>query len=95
MKSAPVYRELGALDPSLGSDAPASGQHYDEARCPDVFFREARDAAPGRVPRRRLWDACPGQTAGARGRRRVLREREIDLCVVADVNSTLAGAPQR
>ncbi len=92
MKSAPVYRELASLDPSLELVLVHTGQHYDELMS-DVFFAELGIPQP---------DEHLGvgsgthaeQTAKALvGVERVLREREIDLCVVAgDVNSTLAGA---
>jgi len=39
MKSAPVHRELAALDPSLELVLLHTGQHYDDAMS-DVFFRE-------------------------------------------------------
>ena len=92
MKSAPVYRELAALDPSLGLVLLHTGQHYDDAMS-DVFFRELGMPRPDE-----FLGVGPGthgeQTAKALvGIERVLIEREIDLCVVAgDVNSTLAGA---
>ena len=92
MKSAPVYRELAALDPSLELLILHTGQHYDDAMS-DVFFRELGLPKP---------DEFLGVGSGTHGEQtakalvgveRVLREREIDLCVVAgDVNSTLAGA---
>ena len=92
MKSAPVYRELAALDPSLELVILHTGQHYDDAMS-DVFFRELGLPQP---------DEFLGVGSGTHGEQtakalvgveRVLREREIDLCVVAgDVNSTLAGA---
>jgi UDP-N-acetylglucosamine 2-epimerase (non-hydrolysing) len=92
MKSAPVYRELAALDPSLQLTLVHTGQHYDDAMS-DVFFRELGLPEPDEH-----LGAGGGshaeQTAKALvGIERVLREREADLCVVAgDVNSTLAGA---
>ena len=92
MKSAPVYRELSALDPSLELMLLHTGQHYDDAMS-DVFFRELGMPRPDE-----FLGVGPGthgeQTAKALvGIERVLLEREIDLCVVAgDVNSTLAGA---
>jgi UDP-N-acetylglucosamine 2-epimerase (non-hydrolysing) len=92
MKAAPVYRELGALDPSLELVLLHTGQHYDDAMS-DVFFRELGMPRPDE-----FLGVGPGthgeQTAKALlGIERVLMEREIDLCVVAgDVNSTLAGA---
>jgi UDP-N-acetylglucosamine 2-epimerase (non-hydrolysing) len=92
MKSAPVYRELGALDPSLQLTLLHTGQHYDDAMS-DVFFRELGMPRP---------DEYLGIGAGTHGEQtskalvgieRVLVEREASLCVVAgDVNSTLAGA---
>ena len=39
MKSAPVHRELAALDPSLELQLLHTGQHYDDAMS-DVFFRD-------------------------------------------------------
>jgi UDP-N-acetylglucosamine 2-epimerase (non-hydrolysing) len=92
MKSAPVYRELAALDPSLELVLLHTGQHYDDAMS-DVFFRELGMPRPDE-----FLGVGPGthgeQTAKALiGIERVLTDREIDLCVVAgDVNSTLAGA---
>jgi UDP-N-acetylglucosamine 2-epimerase (non-hydrolysing) len=92
MKSAPVYRELRALDPSLELVLVHTGQHYDDAMS-DVFFRELGMPLPDE-----FLGVGPGthaeQTAKALvGVERVLREREADMCVVAgDVNSTLAGA---
>jgi UDP-N-acetylglucosamine 2-epimerase (non-hydrolysing) len=92
MKSAPVYRELAALDPSLELVLLHTGQHYDDAMS-DVFFRELAMPRPDE-----FLGVGPGthgeQTAKALvGIERVLIDREIDLCVVAgDVNSTLAGA---
>ena len=92
MKAAPVYRELGALDPSLELVLLHTGQHYDDAMS-DVFFRELAMPRPDE-----FLGVGPGthgeQTAKALlGIERVLVEREVDLCVVAgDVNSTLAGA---
>jgi UDP-N-acetylglucosamine 2-epimerase (non-hydrolysing) len=92
MKSAPVYRQLAALDPSLELVLVHTGQHYDDVMS-DVFIRELGLPAP---------DEFLGVGSGSHGEQtakalvgveRVLREREIDLCVVAgDVNSTLAGA---
>src|SRR5688572_4934050 len=92
MKAAPVYRELGALDPSLELVLLHTGQHYDDAMS-DVFFRELAMPRPDE-----FLGVGPGthgeQTAKALlGIERVLIEREVGLCVVAgDVNSTLAGA---
>lgn len=92
MKSAPVHRELAALDPSLELVLVHTGQHYDEAMS-EVFFTELGLPRPDE-----FLGVGPGthaeQTAKALvGVERVLREREIDLCVVAgDVNSTLAAA---
>jgi UDP-N-acetylglucosamine 2-epimerase (non-hydrolysing) len=92
MKSAPVYRELAALDPSLELVLVHTGQHYDDEMS-DVFFRELGLPQPDED-----LGIGPGshgeQTAKALvGVERVLRDREADLCVVAgDVNSTLAGA---
>jgi UDP-N-acetylglucosamine 2-epimerase (non-hydrolysing) len=92
MKSAPVYRELAALDPSLELMLLHTGQHYDDAMS-DVFFRELGMPRPDE-----FLGVGPGshgeQTAKALlGIEQVLRDRAIDLCVVAgDVNSTLAGA---
>ena len=92
MKSAPVHRELAALDPSLELVLLHTGQHYDDGMS-DVFLRELGMPHPDE-----FLGIGPGthaeQTAKALiGIERVLIEREIDLCVVAgDVNSTLAGA---
>ncbi len=92
MKSAPVYRELAALAPSLELVLVHTGQHYDEAMS-EVFFTELGLPRPDE-----FLGVGPGshaeQTAKALvGVERVLREREIDLCVVAgDVNSTLGAA---
>ena len=96
MKSAPVYRELAALDLELGLGLDIAlvhtGQHYDDAMS-NVFFRELGMPCPDE-----FLGVGPGshgeQTAKALVRlERVLRERDADLCVVAgDVNSTLAGA---
>ena len=92
MKSAPVYRALAALDSSLELVLVHTGQHYDELMS-DVFFTELDFPRP---------DEFLGVGSGTHGEQtakalvgveRVLREREIDLCVVAgDVNSTLAAA---
>jgi UDP-N-acetylglucosamine 2-epimerase (non-hydrolysing) len=92
MKSAPVHRALATLDPSLELVLVHTGQHYDHAMS-DVFFAELGLPEP---------DEFLGVGSGTHGEQtakalvgveRVLREREIDLCVVAgDVNSTLAGA---
>ena len=92
MKSAPVHRELAALDQSLELVLVHTGQHYDDAMS-EVFFTELGLPRPDE-----FLGVGPGthaeQTAKALvGVERVLREREIDLCVVAgDVNSTLAAA---
>jgi UDP-N-acetylglucosamine 2-epimerase (non-hydrolysing) len=92
MKSAPVYRELAALDPSLELTLVHTGQHYDAAMS-DVFLRELALPEPDEY-----LGVGPGthaeQTSKALvGIERVLREREAAMCVVAgDVNSTLAGA---
>jgi UDP-N-acetylglucosamine 2-epimerase (non-hydrolysing) len=92
MKSAPVFRELAALDRSLDLVLVHTGQHYDDAMS-DVFFRELGLPQPDE-----FLGVGPGshgeQTAKALvGVERVLREREAAMCVVAgDVNSTLAGA---
>ena len=92
MKSAPVYRELAALDPSLELLLLHTGQHYDDAMS-DVFFRELG------MPRPDEFLAVGSGTHAEQtakvlvGVERVLLEREIDLCVVAgDVNSTIAAA---
>ena len=92
MKSAPVYRELAALDPSLELVLLHTGQHYDDAMS-DVFFRELG------MPRPDEFLAVGSGTHAEQtakvlvGIERVLLEHEIDLCVVAgDVNSTIAAA---
>ncbi len=93
MKSAPVYRELSALDPSLELVLLHTGQHYDDCDVRRLLPR-ARDAAAGRVPRRRLRNArrADGEGAG-RDRAGAARARDPTSVVVAgDVNSTLAGA---
>jgi UDP-N-acetylglucosamine 2-epimerase (non-hydrolysing) len=92
MKSAPVHRALAALDPSLELVLVHTGQHYDELMS-DIFFTELEFPRP---------DAFLGVGSGSHaeqtakalvGVEQVLREREIDLCIVAgDVNSTLAAA---
>jgi UDP-N-acetylglucosamine 2-epimerase (non-hydrolysing) len=92
MKSAPVQRQLAALDPSLELVLVHTGQHYDDSMS-EVFFTELDLPRPDE-----FLGVGPGshaeQTAKALvGVERVLREREIDLCVVAgDVNSTLGAA---
>lgn len=92
MKAAPVHAALAALDPSLELVLVHTGQHYDEAMS-EVFFTELGLPRPDE-----FLGIGPGshgeQTAKALvGVERVLREREVDLCVVAgDVNSTLAAA---
>ena len=92
MKAAPVHRALAALDPAVELVLLHTGQHYDDAMS-EVFFAELGMPRP---------DEYLGVGAGTHaeqtakalvGIERVLREREIDLCVVAgDVNSTVAGA---
>ena len=92
MKSAPVYRQLSALDPSLELVILHTGQHYDDAMS-DVFFRELGLPKP---------DEFLGVGSGTHGEQtaralvgieQVLLERRPDLVVVpGDVNSTLAGA---
>jgi UDP-N-acetylglucosamine 2-epimerase (non-hydrolysing) len=92
MKTAPVHWALAALDPSLELVLVHTGQHYDDVMS-DVFIRELGLPQP---------DEFLGVGSGSHGEQtaralvgveRVLREREIDLCVVAgDVNSTLAAA---
>jgi UDP-N-acetylglucosamine 2-epimerase (non-hydrolysing) len=92
MKAAPVHRALAALDPALELVLVHTGQHYDAAMSA-VFFAELGLPEPDE-----LLGVGSGthaeQTAKALvGVERVLRDRAIDLCVVAgDVNSTLAGA---
>jgi UDP-N-acetylglucosamine 2-epimerase (non-hydrolysing) len=92
MKSAPVFRELAALDDSLELLLVHTGQHYEDEMS-DVFFRELG------LPKPDEYLGVGGgshaeQTAKALvGVERVLRERGAAMCVVAgDVNSTLAGA---
>ncbi len=87
-----MHRELAALDPTLELVLVHTGQHYDDAMS-EIFIVELGLPAPDE-----FLGIGPGshaeQTAKALvGVERVLRERQIDLCVVAgDVNSTLAGA---
>lgn len=92
MKSAPVYRELAALDPSLELVLVHTGQHYDELMS-DVFFAELDFPRPDEFLGVGSGTHAEQTAKALVGVERVLREREIDLCVVAgDVNSTLAGA---
>ena len=92
MKSAPVYRELAALDPSLELVLLHTGQHYDDAMS-DVFFRELGMPRPDEFLGVGSGTHAEQTAKALVGIERVLIEREIDLCVVAgDVNSTLAGA---
>jgi len=92
MKSAPVYRELGALDPSLELTLLHTGQHYDDAMS-DVFFRELAMPRPDEFLAVGSGSHAEQTAKALVGVERALRERQIDLCVVAgDVNSTLAGA---
>ncbi|NUT57107.1 MAG: UDP-N-acetylglucosamine 2-epimerase (non-hydrolyzing), partial [Thermoleophilia bacterium] len=92
MKSAPVYRELGALDPNLELTLVHTGQHYDDAMS-DVFFRELGMPRPDEFLAVGSGSHAEQTAKALVGVERVLREREIDLCVVAgDVNSTIAGA---
>ena len=92
MKSAPVHAALAELDPSLELVLVHTGQHYDDAMS-EVFFTELALPRPDE-----FLGVGPGshaeQTAKSLvGVERVLRDREIDLCVVAgDVNSTLGAA---
>lgn len=92
MKSAPVYRELAALDPSLELVLVHTGQHYDEAMSA-VFFAELGLPQPDEFLGVGSGTHAEQTAKALVGVERVLREREVDLCVVAgDVNSTLAGA---
>ena len=92
MKSAPVYRELAALDPSLELVLLHTGQHYDDAMS-DVFFRELGMPRPDEFLGVGSGSHAEQTAKALVGVEQVLLEREIDLCVVAgDVNSTLAGA---
>jgi len=92
MKSAPVHRALAALDPALALTLVHTGQHYDDAMS-DVFFRELGLPRPDEFLAVGSGSHAEQTAKALVGVERVLREREIDLCVVAgDVNSTLAGA---
>ena len=92
MKSAPVHRELAALDPSLELVLVHTGQHYD-AVMSDVFFTELGLPRPDEFLGVGSGTHAEQTAKALVGVERVLREREIDLCVVAgDVNSTLASA---
>jgi UDP-N-acetylglucosamine 2-epimerase (non-hydrolysing) len=92
MKSAPVLRALGEVEPGLELLLVHTGQHYD-AEMSDVFFNELR------LPRPDLFLGVGSgthaeQTAKALvGLEEIFLERSPSLAVVAgDVNSTLAGA---
>ena len=92
MKAAPVHRELAALDSSLELVLVHTGQHYDEAMS-DVFFEELGLPRPDEFLGVGSGSHAEQTAKALIGVERVLREREIDLCVVAgDVNSTLAAA---
>ena len=92
MKSASVHRELAVLDPALELVLLHTGQHYDDAMS-DVFFRELKLPPPDEFLGVGSGTHAEQTAKALVGVERVLREREIDLCVVAgDVNSTLAGA---
>ena len=92
MKSAPVHRELAALDPTLELTLLHTGQHYDDAMS-DVFFRELGMPRPDEFLAVGSGSHAEQTAKALVGVERVLVEREIDLCVVAgDVNSTIAGA---
>ena len=92
MKSAPVHRALAALDPSFELVLVHTGQHYD-ASMSDVFFAELGLPQPDEFLGVGSGTHAEQTAKALVGIERVLREREIDLCVVAgDVNSTLAGA---
>jgi UDP-N-acetylglucosamine 2-epimerase (non-hydrolysing) len=92
MKSAPVHRALGVLDPSLELVLVHTGQHYD-ASMSDVFFAELGLPQPDEFLGVGSGTHAEQTAKALVGVERVLREREIDLCVVAgDVNSTLAAA---
>ena len=92
MKSAPVHRELAALDPSLELVLVHTGQHYDDAMS-EIFFVELGLPRPDEFLGVGSGTHAEQTAKALVGVERVLREREIDLCVVAgDVNSTLAGA---
>jgi UDP-N-acetylglucosamine 2-epimerase (non-hydrolysing) len=92
MKSAPVHRALAALDPSLELVLVHTGQHYDDAMS-DVFFAELGLPKPDEFLGVGSGTHAEQTAKALVGVERVLRDREIDLCVVAgDVNSTLAGA---
>jgi UDP-N-acetylglucosamine 2-epimerase (non-hydrolysing) len=92
MKSAPVHRELAALDPSLDLVLVHTGQHYDELMS-EIFFTELDFPRPDEFLGVGSGTHAEQTAKALVGVERVLREREIDLCVVAgDVNSTLAAA---
>ena len=92
MKSAPVYRQLAALDPSLELLLLHTGQHYDDAMS-DVFFRELGMPRPDEFLAVGSGSHAEQTAKVMVGVERVLLEHDIDLCVVAgDVNSTIAAA---
>ncbi len=92
MKSAPVHRELAALDPTLELTLLHTGQHYDDAMS-EIFFRELGMPRPDEFLAVGSGTHAEQTAKALVGVERVLREREFDLCVVAgDVNSTLAAA---
>jgi UDP-N-acetylglucosamine 2-epimerase (non-hydrolysing) len=92
MKSAPVHRALATLDPSLELVLVHTGQHYDDVMS-GVFFAELGLPQPDEFLGVGSGTHAEQTAKALVGVERVLREREIDLCVVAgDVNSTLAGA---
>jgi UDP-N-acetylglucosamine 2-epimerase (non-hydrolysing) len=87
-----VYRELAALDPTLELTLLHTGQHYDDAMS-DVFFRELGMPRPDEFLAVGSGSHAEQTAKALVGVEGVLRERQIDLCVVAgDVNSTIAAA---
>ena len=92
MKSAPVYRELAALDPSLELVLLHTGQHYDDAMS-DRFFRDLDIPAPD--VNLEVGSASQAvQTANIMSRLEPVLEQLKPTWVVAygDVNSTMAAA---
>ena len=87
-----MHRALAALDPTLELVLVHTGQHYDDEMS-EVFLRELGLPEPDEFLGVGSGTHAEQTAKALVGVERVLREREIDLCVVAgDVNSTLAGA---